>query len=109
MASWNDELTDAELYELAQLESSTLDAELEDNFAQVHSESESESEGHSESDSDSDFGLNDLGLAQQMQELNYLNALGTINAAQVQAMQSMGSMGTMGMGMAMPQMGQMAA
>lgn len=105
MASWNDELSDAELLELAQLESSTLDTDLEDKFAQIHNESESESESRSESESDSDFGLEDLGLAQQMQELNYLNALGTINAAQVQAMQSMGSMGSMGMGgmgMAMP-------
>ena len=66
---------------------------------QVHSESDSGSESASESDSDSDsgLGLDNLELAQKMQELNYLNALGTINAAQVQAYQQMGAMG---MGMA---------
>lgn len=104
MASWDDEL----LNELAQFDNSDEGG----YFAQVLNESGSESESNSESDSDSDVGINDLELAQQMQELNYLNALGTINAAQIQAMQSMGAMNAMGMGMGMgmmPQMGQTMA
>ena len=108
-----DQLTDEQLDQmLSQLEAED-DVEDLNDFAQVHSESESgsgsesHSESQSESDSDSDAGLDNLELAQQMQELNYLNALGTINAAQVQAMQQYGAMG-MGMGMS-PMGGQMAA
>ena len=99
--NWDALDDDQFLNALAQLDSEYDDKEEFNSLSQVHSESESgsasESESDSDSDSDSGLGLNNLELAQKMQELNYLNALGTINAAQVQAYQQMGAMG---MGMA---------